>query len=303
VEEKIRKLSKLITRIERNPEELEKIGTKNENKLSRIVGFTGSPGSGKSTLISAIIECLRKKDKSVAVLAVDPKSPLSGGTFFGDRIRMQKHYLDEKIFIRSVSGNTKSGISPSIWNMARVLEIFDFDYIFIESVGTGQSEIDLSFFVDILILVLSPGNGDDIQFLKAGILEVADIYAINKSDTPEYEKFFNLLSSQPVLDNRKTLVKVSGISGNGVADLCETIDNLWSVLLKNGDLFEKRKKAVLKQAELFVIEKLEELVNSKDIPEFRTLREAETFLKERLINEWRDDGLEYQKDRSHWNCR
>lgn len=288
--EKNKILAKIITQIEGNPEKLDDFLVSNkENKISKIIGFTGSPGSGKSTLISSITEFLRNQNKKVAILAIDPKSPLSRGAFFGDRIRMQKHYLDSNVFIRSISGNTKSGVNPAVPSISKVFEASGFDYILIESVGTGQSEIDLSFFVDVLVLVLSPGDGDDVQFLKAGILEVADIYAVNKADTAGYDKFFNLLKSQPIFDKGKLLVRVSGISSEGIPGLCKIIDELWRKFFEEGKLTKKRKKALLKQAELFLIDKLEEIINSENIMNFNSLKEAKDFLISQILESGRDN--------------
>jgi len=282
----VRRLSKLITFIEEHPKETDKIlrDLKKGDEKAKVVGFTGNPGSGKSTLISAVADYLRRRDMKIAILAVDPKSPLSGGTFFGDRIRMVKHYLDESVFIRSISGDGSGGISPVLYNIIRLVETFGFDYIFVESVGTGQSEIDISFFVDVLVLVLSPGGGDDIQFLKAGLMEVADIYAINKSDLEEFIKFFNLLKAQPIFDDKKTLVKVSALTGEGINELCKVIDEHWDEQVKTNKLPEKRKKAILKQAQMLMIKELEIIIStSGDNLEFENVQEAMEFLKRKLI--------------------
>lgn len=283
----IKKLSRLITLVEERPEKADEIlkGLKGNGKRAKIIGFTGTPGSGKSSLISAVIDHLRKKDSKIAIVAFDPRSPLSGGTFFGDRIRMGKHYLDENVFIRSISGDGNGGISPVLYDIIRLIERFEFDYILVESVGTGQSEIDLNFFVDVLVLVLSPGNGDDIQFLKSGIMEVADIYAVNKSDLKGYMKFFNLLRTLPGLDDKK-LVKVSALTGDGIDELCDAVDRYWEELARTGKLFKKRKKAILKQAQMFIVRRLESIVGDLEYNlEFDNLHRAIEFLKEKLVND------------------
>jgi LAO/AO transport system kinase len=148
-----------------------------------IVGFTGNPGSGKSTLVNAFIRLCRQRDHRVGVVAVDPTSPFSGGAILGDRIRMQEHALDEDVFIRSVAtrGNL-GGLSRSTPALVQILDAMGFDIIIIETVGVGQDEVDIARVADTNIVVTVPGMGDDIQATKAGILEIADIFVINKSD-------------------------------------------------------------------------------------------------------------------------
>jgi len=150
---------------------------------AHIVGITGSPGVGKSTLMDKIIEALRAEKKTVGVVVVDPSSPFSGGAILGDRIRMQRHTLDEGVFIHSLAtrGNL-GGISKSTHNIVKVMEAMGKDVILVETVGVGQDEVDIGNAVDTAIVVLAPGLGDDIQMIKAGILEIGDIFVINKCD-------------------------------------------------------------------------------------------------------------------------
>lgn len=150
-----------------------------------IVGFTGNPGSGKSTLVNAFIRTCRQKGLRVGVVAIDPTSPYSGGAILGDRIRMQEHALDEGVFIRSVAtrGNL-GGLSRSTPALVQVLDAMGFDVIIIETVGVGQDEVDIARVADTNLVVAVPGMGDDIQATKAGIMEIADIFVINKSDHP-----------------------------------------------------------------------------------------------------------------------
>ncbi len=150
-----------------------------------IVGITGNPGSGKSTLVNAFIKLCRAKDLTVGVIAVDPTSPFSGGAILGDRIRMQEHALDPGVFIRSVAtrGNL-GGLSRSTPALVQIFDAMGFDVIVIETVGVGQDEVDIARVADSNIVVTVPGLGDDIQATKAGILEIADVFVINKSDHP-----------------------------------------------------------------------------------------------------------------------
>ncbi|MGM0558931.1 MAG: methylmalonyl Co-A mutase-associated GTPase MeaB, partial [Myxococcota bacterium] len=150
---------------------------------AHIVGFTGSPGSGKSSLVNEFISVCRQEDLTVGVIAVDPTSPFSGGAILGDRIRMQKHALDEGVFIRSVAtrGNL-GGLSRSTPALVQILDAMGFDIIIIETVGVGQDEVDIVRIADTNLVVTVPGLGDDVQATKAGIMEIADIFVVNKSD-------------------------------------------------------------------------------------------------------------------------
>ena len=150
---------------------------------AQIVGFTGHPGSGKSTLVNAFIELCRSRDLTVGCIAVDPTSPFSGGAILGDRVRMKEHALDEGVFIRSVAtrGNL-GGISRATPALVMVMDAMGFDIVIIETVGVGQDEIDIVRLADTNVVVMVPGLGDDIQATKAGLLEIADVFAVNKSD-------------------------------------------------------------------------------------------------------------------------
>ena len=150
---------------------------------SHVIGITGSPGVGKSTSTSALTKELRQSGKTVAVLAVDPSSTFSGGALLGDRIRMQEHTVDEKVFIRSMASRGHlGGLSAAAPQAVRILEAAGFDYVIVETVGVGQSEIDIAAMADTTLVLLAPGMGDDIQAAKAGILEIGDIFVINKAD-------------------------------------------------------------------------------------------------------------------------
>jgi LAO/AO transport system kinase len=148
-----------------------------------IVGITGMPGSGKSTLVDQLVSAWRSRGKRVGVVAVDPTSPYSGGAILGDRIRMQRHFLDEGVFIRSLATRgALGGLSRSAGDVIRVLDAAKFDVILVETVGVGQDELEVTRLAHTTVVVMAPGMGDDIQAIKAGILEVADVFAVNKAD-------------------------------------------------------------------------------------------------------------------------
>jgi LAO/AO transport system kinase len=201
-----------------------------------IVGFTGNPGSGKSTLVNAFIRLCRQKDLRVGVVAIDPTSPYSGGAILGDRIRMQEHALDEGVFIRSVAtrGNL-GGLSRSTPALVQILDAMGFDVIIIETVGVGQDEVDIARVADTNLVVMVPGMGDDIQATKAGILEIADVFVINKSDHPgadrlrrELKTMMSLVENAPEdtsEDNwEPPVVHTTAIESEGLEKLYDKIE-------------------------------------------------------------------------------
>src|SRR5215831_2116931 len=169
-----------------------------------VIGITGPPGSGKSTIVDGLIAWLRKEDKSVGVIAVDPTSPFTGGAILGDRIRMQAHATDSRVFIRSLATRgSLGGLSRSTGDCIRVMDAMGQDVIIVETVGVGQDEIDVAQMAHTTVVVLVPGMGDDVQAIKAGILEVADIFAVNKADLDGADRMVRDLRS--MLELRHTL--------------------------------------------------------------------------------------------------
>ena len=191
-----------------------------------IVGITGSPGAGKSTLSSRLVEFWRRNSKRVGVIAVDPSSPFSGGAILGDRIRMQRHFVDPDVFIRSLaSRGTLGGLSRSAIDIVRILDAWGANVVLIETVGVGQDEFDVIRAAHSTILVLAPGMGDSIQAIKAGILEVADVFAVNKADTAGVDAVVRDLELMIALGQRTVGSKYLGYSGiSGVGDNHEAVE-------------------------------------------------------------------------------
>jgi GTPase len=197
---------------------------------SIMVGVTGPSGAGKSTLVASLTALLRKQGKTVGVLAVDPTSPMSGGAILGDRIRMQEHSGDPGTYIRSMATRgALGGLARATLDAALVLDAAGKDYILIETVGAGQDEVDVAKLADVTLVVLVPGLGDDIQVFKAGILEIADVFVINKSDLPGADRIEqeieSLLSLTPASEEawRPPLVKTVATRGEGVAELLQAV--------------------------------------------------------------------------------
>ncbi|TME69038.1 MAG: methylmalonyl Co-A mutase-associated GTPase MeaB, partial [Chloroflexi bacterium] len=188
----VRALARAISLVERRDpavRELEEAVLSGRAPSAGVAGFTGAPGTGKSTLVDAVVALLRRRDRSVAVLATDPNSPFSGGAILGDRIRMQRHALDTKVFIRSMGARGHlGGLSLATREAIRLLGAFGFDEVILETVGVGQSELEVAAVADTTVVVLTPNLGDSVQMIKAGILEIADVFAVNKADVEGYRR-------------------------------------------------------------------------------------------------------------------
>jgi len=200
-----------------------------QNKIP-VIGITGPPGAGKSTLLNALVKHLTKKDNiKIAIIAVDPSSPFNYGSILGDRIRMQAVFNNPNIFIRSVaSRGSLGGLSAKIIEIVDVIKSKGFDYIFVETVGVGQSEVEIAGLADVTVVTLTPNSGDDIQMIKAGILEIADIFAINKADLPGYETLHSFLSKiihqNYTKEKAPTLVKTIASENIGIDELLAAIE-------------------------------------------------------------------------------
>jgi LAO/AO transport system kinase len=218
-----RALSRVATGIEnRNPQALEVLRELEPAAgHARIVGITGPPGAGKSTLVDALAVELRKRGKSIAILAVDPSSRASGGAILGDRIRMQQHHADPGIFIRSMATRgTVGGLARATADLAHLMDAAGRDYVIVETVGVGQDEIEITSVAQVTVVVLVPGMGDDVQALKAGIMEIADIFVINKSDHPGADRVELELHGEGFAC---PIVRTVATEGKGIAELADAI--------------------------------------------------------------------------------
>ena len=197
-----------------------------------VIGFTGPPGVGKSTLINAYINCLRKAGKQVAVVAVDPSSPITGGAILGDRFRMSGHIKDAGVFIRSISSRGHlGGLCAAIFGIIDLIDASGWDVILLETVGAGQSDTDIAEIADITVVVQAPGLGDDIQAIKAGILEIADVLVMNKADMALADvaarQLENMLALRKETTRPQAIIKTIAIEGRGIDQLQQEIDSQW----------------------------------------------------------------------------
>jgi LAO/AO transport system kinase len=213
---------------------------------ARVIGLTGSPGAGKSTLVDQLAKEYRKQEKTVGIIAVDPTSPYTGGAILGDRIRMGSHYADPGIYIRSMATRgSLGGLARTTADVASVLDASGRDIILIETVGVGQDEIDIVRLAEVTVVILVPGMGDDVQTIKAGIMEIADVFAINKSDREGAERVEREIRAMQSLSVRKDewvppIVKTVANDGTGVPELASAIAD-YQVFLAKSD-FGRQKR-------------------------------------------------------------
>jgi LAO/AO transport system kinase len=231
-----------------------------------VIGITGAPGVGKSTLVDQMVSHLRRKKRTVGVLAVDPTSPFSGGAILGDRIRMQRHSLDEGVFIRSMATRGHfGGLTQSTRSAIDVLDAMGKDYVIVETVGVGQDEVDIVKSAQTTVIVVIPGMGDDIQAIKAGILEVGDIFVINKADRDGADKTASELHQMIDMGHKKyeegkwkpPILKVEAVFDKGVAELLEEIEKHRQYLT------ESSPEIALEKRRARVVEELAEMIKNR----------------------------------------
>jgi LAO/AO transport system kinase len=238
----VRGLARAITLVEQRDPSVRHLLTTLGDELRRpqVLGFTGAPGTGKSTLVDSLVALLRRRDRTVAVIAVDPNSPYSGGAILGDRIRMQGHALDPGVYIRSMGARGHlGGLSVASREAVRLLGAFGFQHVILETVGVGQSELEVAAVADTTAVVLTPGLGDDVQMIKAGIMEIADVFVVNKADLPgaqrTVQELRGMLSLGPRSAWRPPIVTTVATTGEGVEELLEAFEQHREHLERSGE--------------------------------------------------------------------
>lgn len=250
----VRALAKLITLCEESElyaqRILDELGADTQRR-AHIVGFAGAPGIGKSTLINRVIEEYRKRGLSVGVLAIDPTSPYTGGAVLGDRSRMNRHSVDPEVYIRSMGTRGQlGGLSRATRDAIKLLRAYGKDVIIVETTGTGQNEVDVAKVSQTVVVVMMPNLGDSVQFIEAGPVEVADVFALNKSDLGGADSTLAELRSMVQLRFGSKrwvppIVKTVGLSGEGVKELVDVIEQHYRYLEETGELEQREKQAYI----------------------------------------------------------
>ncbi len=247
----VRTCARLISRIERGEPGLVELlrALYMVGGSEKIIGITGPPGAGKSSLVAKVIGVLRRRGNRVAVLAVDPSSPFTGGAILGDRLRMIGHATDPEVFIRSMASRGRlGGLAKKAGDVLTVLSAMPWDFIIVETVGTGQSETEIMHYAAVVVLVQTPMAGDDVQAAKAGINEISDIYVVNKSDHPDADRFRRQLEAMVGLGLRlegdrlwrPPVVKTQSLVGEGVDELVDQIGQRFRTLAESPELSRQR---------------------------------------------------------------
>ncbi len=264
---KPRSIARAISLVENNEEGAQELlkGLFPHRGESLILGITGAPGSGKSTLVDQLIGRLRAKGKKIGIVAVDPSSPFTGGAILGDRIRMMRHSTDPDVFIRSMATRGHlGGLAKATGEAISIFEAAGKDIILVETVGVGQDEVEVVKLADLILVILTPGAGDDIQIFKAGIMEIADIFVLNKADTPGANKIESQLKAMLELGLKDKdlppVIKTVATEGRGTEELVRAVLNL-TAKKERADLAARRKKLIAWMLRDITQEKLYGLIN------------------------------------------
>lgn len=276
-------IAKAITIIENNTTEAHKLiaAIYPYTGKAHIIGLTGPGGSGKSTLIEKIAREYRKQNKTVGIVAVDPTSPFTGGAFLGDRIRMQELSTDEEVFIRSMATrNYAGGIAKATKDAVKILDAAGKDVIIVETVGAGQSEVEVIKIAQTIIVIHAPGLGDDIQAIKAGLMEIADIFVVNKADRENADRAVIDIQAMLQLNNtvkmwKPPVLKTVALTGEGVPQLMEALERHRNFLQKEAHM-EKR----MEKAEAELLEAIKEKITDTILKELKENREFEELLNQ-----------------------
>jgi len=264
-----RYIAKAITMIEEGNQAIYDIleNFKEYSGRAKIIGITGPPGVGKSTLISKLVKEARNRNENIGVLLVDPSSPISGGALLGNRVRMIEEVTDPQVYARSLATRGWSGgLSRAIDEAILVLEASGKTLIFIETVGAGQIETEIFKKADIVVVVLMPYSGDEIQALKAGLMEIADIYVINKGDLDKNK--ITGVTLRMIVGKDKKIVYTSALYNEGIKELYDSIINLWEEYYKNGELERRRKirikSSLIENLNSYFLNLLNDFIKSKN---------------------------------------
>jgi LAO/AO transport system kinase len=219
---------------------------------ARMIGFTGPPGVGKSTLIGTLVKHARERERQVGVLSIDPSSPFTQGALLGDRIRLTEHFLDEGVYIRSMaSRGALGGLAEATLQAALLMDAAGRDDILLETVGVGQAEIDIIDHADTVVLVLMPGSGDSVQALKAGIMEIPDVIVVNKANHPLADTMVReirgVLALGPKTDWRVPVLRTEATAAEGVDELADAIDSHYRQIEEAGQLEERRRRNLMNE--------------------------------------------------------
>jgi len=277
-----RSIAKAITIVENSPEEAQSLIATiyPHTGKAHIIGLTGPGGAGKSTLIEKMVREYRRRGRTVGVIAVDPTSPFTGGAFLGDRIRMQELTTDNGVFIRSMATrNNPGGIAKATKDAVKILDASGKDVIIVETVGAGQSEVEIIKVAQTIIVIHAPGLGDEIQAIKAGMMEIADIFVVNKADRENADKTVMDIQAMLQLDNEKKawtppIIKTVALTGEGVPQLIEKIEEHWRYLQKGA--LHKRS---LEKAEAELVDAIKEKVTSSIIEKLKREKRFEEILR------------------------
>jgi LAO/AO transport system kinase len=264
-----RALAKAISMIENQEKEGIEILKKLYKKggKAKVIGFTGPPGAGKSTIIQCLASILSERSK-VGIIAVDPTSPFTGGALLGDRIRMQNLFTNPNIFIRSMATRGSiGGLAPMTLDVVDLLDIAGYEWILVETIGVGQDEVDVAMCVEEVVVVLVPGLGDEIQALKAGIMEIGDIFVINKADKDgselTYMEIKNFLEMEGNKDKMPKIVKTKAISMEGISELAEILKDDLKRKEKEKNLTEKKKNQLKTRLFQMLTKEFQNVFNQK----------------------------------------